>query len=625
LKIQLFALGLGLFLFSSIGQVKGQNLIKGKVIDDKGKPISDVKIKINTLKQVVSDQNGLFKLESNKLDFPIKQTIAKDGYLLNELDFDEDANFITIELDPVKPKPSNAALAPNKPTEVEKFKILLVDSLSIPLAHVKLLINQEPLYSDTHGIIMVEKLPEIENIISPIFKIISFQKETSKLKIVLKPNNVLSSAELKHALETENDLFYNNYFNVLAADIQQERTILLQYSSKIQTEILTITSRLKNDTLITLQKRMELENKVKLLEDKLAESKIALLKSDDKTGSLIRKLKTVILKKDSIQAATKAKLEIVTKEKEAADFKVIIYGGLTLVFLILSILLYFLYAKIQLKNKEIRQKSDKISEQNILINRHLEEISQSIQAAKIIQNSILPPLDMIHQYLPHCLVYYKPKDVVGGDFYWFRAKQNVIYIAAIDCTGHGVPGALTSMMGFNILNQVFQQFEAPNPALILNEVNQRFIRSTNHNTEVLKSSIDGMDVSICKINLTDKKLEYAGAKLPLFLVRENELLSTKGSAFPIGTVRNGKLPEYTDSIVELQANDMIYIGSDGYTSQMGGEDGTEKYNNARFKKLLLDIAPKPLEHQLIQIDKEFLEWKGNFDQLDDILVIGFKV
>ncbi|MBY0426159.1 MAG: SpoIIE family protein phosphatase [Cytophagales bacterium] len=613
------------FLFTSVAHFQVQSQIKGKVVDAKGTPVEGVNIKINKLKPVVSDKNGMFKLESSKLDFPIVPVVSKEGFQLAELDFDEENNFLTIDLEGhtnaiTKKKPVATGL------EEKKFKVLVIDSLSIPLAHVKLVIQDVVYYSDGQGLVLLETLPQLENISSPIFEIMSSKKTADQITLILKPYHVMSALELKQAMEVENNLFYDHYFNVLAEDIQQERTILIQYSAKIQSEILSITKRLKNDTLISATKRKELENKVVMLEDKLIESRAALMKSDDKTGSLIRQLKKIIVKKDSIQAVTKAKLATVTIEKEAADFKVLIYASLTGLFLVLSVLLYFLYAKIQLKNKEIKQKSDKIAEQNVVINKHLDEVSQSIHAAKIIQNSILPPLDRIHQYLPQCLVYYKPKDIVGGDFYWFRVKNDIIYIAAIDCTGHGVPGALTSMMGFNILNQVFQQFDVPDPAVILNEVNLRFIRSTsNDNTEVLKSSLDGMDVSICKINVGEKKLDYAGAKLPLFLVRNNELLSSKGSAFPIGTVRNGKLPEYTYETLDLLPNDMIYISSDGYTSQMGGPDGTEKYNNSRFKKLLLNIASKSINDQIGLIDKDFVDWKGKYDQLDDILVIGFKI
>lgn len=623
MKILIQTLGLGFLLLVSFVNVKGQNQIKGKVTDEKGAPVGGVKIFINNLNQVVSEKDGSFKLGVNKLDFPIKSNIIKEGHLVEEVDFDEDANFISIKLEVKKSThPTVAKPAPNK----EKFNILVVDSLGIALSHVKIVVEDNEYFTDEHGLITLEKTPEIEKITCPIFKITSSEKSSNQIKLILKPIKESAPVVTKLSLEAENELYYDNTFNVLAEDIQQERKILLQYAAKIQNEIVSITLRLKNDTLLSKTKRLELESKALALENKLIESRAALIKSDDKTGSLIRQLKMVIAKKDSIHEATKAKLVKVTKEKEEADFKVLIYGGLSLVFLVLTILLYFLYSKIQIKNKEIKLKSDQISEQNLVINKQLDEISQSIQAAKIIQNSILPPIERIHQYLPNSLVYYKPKDIVGGDFYWFRAKGDIIYLAAIDCTGHGVPGALTSMMGFNLLNQVFQQHETPNAALILNEVNARFIRSTsNEQTDVLKSSIDGMDVSICKININERKLEYAGAKLPLFLIRDNEMLSTKGSAFPIGTVRNGKLPEYTDTEVELLPNDMLYIGSDGYTSQMGGPDGTEKYNNARFKKLLLEIAKKPLNEQLAQIDKEIMDWKGNYDQLDDILLMGFKI
>lgn len=314
--------------------------------------------------------------------------------------------------------------------------------------------------------------------------------------------------------------------------------------------------------------------------------------------------------------------------------------------------------KIQKEILEIQKKE--VTEKN-------NNIMDSIHYAKRIQGAILPQQSTIKTILPNSFVYYEPKDIVSGDFYWidkinFLEEQNreeetfniynnsietkyssskslanfnydteikcldsseKIIFAAVDCTGHGVPGAFMSVIGYNSLNKIIYEYNLSEPAAILNQLNQEVrqtLRQDNDNSEVK----DGMDIALCSLDLERNVLQFAGANNPLFIVRDNELKIIKGDRFPIGVYNNDTNNLFNNHTIQLKEGDAIYIFSDGYADQFGGVKG-KKFKNKQFKEILLFIQDYDMDEQKEILKRTLEEWRGETNQVDDILVVGVKI
>lgn len=272
--------------------------------------------------------------------------------------------------------------------------------------------------------------------------------------------------------------------------------------------------------------------------------------------------------------------------------------------------------KVEERTKEILKQKEIIEENN-------KHITDSIKYAKRIQEAFLPTEEGIKSYLKNSFVIYKPKDIVSGDFYWVERKDNKILFAVVDCTGHGVPGAFMSIIGFNGLNQIVNEYDHTQPAEILNQLNRNVSNTLRQKVEdsVIR---DGMDIAICSLDLERNVLEFAGANNPLVIIRDGEVLKIKGDKHPIGNYIDAEEYEFTNNEIELLPNDKIYIFSDGFIDQFGGPGG-KKLKYANFKKLLLNNYQKPMSEQKKAINTFFEEWRKDFEQIDDVCVIGISI
>ncbi len=270
----------------------------------------------------------------------------------------------------------------------------------------------------------------------------------------------------------------------------------------------------------------------------------------------------------------------------------------------------------QLAALEISKQREELSVKN-------KNIMDSINYAKRIQEAMLPSEFLFRKLLPNSFLFYKPKDVVSGDFYWVTEKESKIFIAAVDCTGHGVPGAFMSIIGFDLLRNITKEQGVENPAQILNllnlGINETF--SKNANESYIK---DGMDVSLLVIDRNLKTLEYAGAFNPLYIARNNKIIDVKGNRFAVGKIEGNESLKFDNHIVPYNDNDIVYIFSDGYADQFGGPLG-KKFKFRRFRHLLLTISSLPVIKQKAFLEENFNSWKGQLEQVDDILVIGIKL
>jgi serine phosphatase RsbU (regulator of sigma subunit)/tetratricopeptide (TPR) repeat protein len=270
--------------------------------------------------------------------------------------------------------------------------------------------------------------------------------------------------------------------------------------------------------------------------------------------------------------------------------------------------------------EKVKERTSEVVKQKEVIEEKNKHITDSIKYAKRIQEAIIPGENMVQAMLKNSFVLYKPKDIVSGDFYWIERKGNKILFAVVDCTGHGVPGAFMSIIGFNGLNQIVNEYNYTKPSEILTHLNKIISHTLRQRVEdsVIR---DGMDMAICSIDLETNKLEFAGAFNPLFIIRNNEVMEVRGDKQPIGNFLGHENYEFTNKEITLFPNDKLYLFSDGFADQFGGPNGKKlKYNH--FRKMLLDNHSKPMKEQKQSINTFFEDWRQGFEQIDDVCIIG---
>lgn len=298
--------------------------------------------------------------------------------------------------------------------------------------------------------------------------------------------------------------------------------------------------------------------------------------------------------------------------------KTVVIFSFIFIFLLAIGILYF-YLKLKKTNLALNDKNDAITLQKLLIEDKNKEILDSISYAKRIQSAILPSKELIEDSFADSFIIYIPKDIVAGDFYWMEQKDNKILFAAADCTGHGVPGAMVSVICNNGLNKSVREYRLTDPGKILNKTREIVLKQFEKSEDEVK---DGMDIALC--SLEGNTLKYAGANNPLWILRKNDTAveEIKADKQPIGQFDNPK--PYTTHTIELEKGDNIYIFSDGFADQFGGEKG-KKFKTLNFKNLLLSIQNHTMKEQEASIKNAFEKWKGDLEQVDDICIIGVKV
>jgi len=262
----------------------------------------------------------------------------------------------------------------------------------------------------------------------------------------------------------------------------------------------------------------------------------------------------------------------------------------------------------------------KLEEKNRIIEEKNKDIVDSINYAKRIQEAILPEPAEFSSLFPESFVLYRPKDIVSGDFYWVGEKNGRIVLAAADCTGHGVPGAFMSMIGNAFLNEIVMEKGVVSPDEILGHLREKIMKALKQGGG--SETRDGMDISLISMENGSGKLEYAGANNPLWVVRGKAVEDLKADKQPIGITAGDSLPFRKQSI-SVQKGDCVYLFTDGYADQFGGKDG-KKFKYKPLQELLAGNSALPMNEQKKMLDRTFTEWKGNLEQVDDVLIIGFR-
>tara|TARA_R110002050_G_scaffold63048_2_gene138107 strand:+ start:1404 stop:3272 length:1869 start_codon:yes stop_codon:yes gene_type:complete len=437
----------------------------------------------------------------------------------------------------------------------------------------------------------------------------SWNKELRKLRVQLNTEEQIN----KQKSQEINELMKK--IGSLNASIQEKEAVLNQREK----DLYEIQERIQIQRI----RFNQLEDQLDLNNEIIQAKQAAIDRSDRKLKTQIQELDQAREDFEEVQKSMSQTLALLENQRLFTTIAV-------LVSILIAVLLFYSYRNfrklksqavvINQQKMEAEVQRDEISKQHVELEYKTKEITDSINYAKRIQEAMLPPMHYFNKYLPNNLVFYLPKDIVAGDFYWMEEAGDLTIFAAADCTGHGVPGALVSVICANALNRSVREYHLTQPASILDKTLEIVLEKFERSDEDVK---DGMDISLCSFNNKTGALQYAGANNPLWVIRKdsNEIEEYKANKQPIGSYFNHE--PFTNHSLVLEEGDTAYIFSDGYSDQFGGENG-KKFKSINFKALLLSIVHLELKEQEEKIKQAFYDWMGSYEQLDDICVIGFK-
>ncbi|MGZ3866708.1 MAG: tetratricopeptide repeat protein, partial [Bacteroidia bacterium] len=336
----------------------------------------------------------------------------------------------------------------------------------------------------------------------------------------------------------------------------------------------------------------------------------------------------VAKKEAELKAKAEAQAAINAEEKKRQVISLVLVSCILVLVVVFSIFLFRRFKItqkqkhiIELQKDEVSRQKAIVEEQKHLVEEHQKEIIDSITYAKRLQTAILPHDSLIKQFLPDNFIYYKPKDIVAGDFYWMEHKENFCFIAAADSTGHGVPGAMVSVVCSNALNRAVNEFNLRDTGKILDKTHELVLQTFSKSGEEIK---DGMDISLCRINTETKEAQWSGANNQLWYVKngEGQMTEIKADKQPIGKTDDPK--PFTTHEIKLQKGDVLYLMTDGYPDQFGGEKG-KKFKYKQLEEILVMNSNRSLSEQKEKLIHTFEAWKGKLEQVDDVTIIGIKL
>lgn len=488
----------------------------------------------------------------------------------------------------------------------------------------------------------------------PRFEVNEARLNEEKLKV--------SELFLAHAVKTRAD--WEELYKVTDVALQLEKEVVRQQSVVIDSQRLIMIAQ--EQEIIEQQLRLEELNKQIGQKQKTLEEKIIVLSRQEKEISIQNQLisrqqaevagqkeildrqtaniETQDLKIKEQQAKMSAQENILIEQLKAIEKQKLLLYFAIIALILVSGLGYFIYRAYRIKikaNRILAEKNIQISRQKDEIEKQRDEIRQqkeiaekqrdhiayqkkhitdSIEYARKIQTALLPSLELFSSDLDH-FVLYKPRDIVSGDFYWVTRINGQQIIIVADCTGHGVPGAFMSMLGVSLINEIVNNKGIVQPDQIMNTLRDNVIISLKQ--KEIKSEIkDGMDMCICKFDLNNQILDFAGANNPLYLFQDGELIEVKGNNMPVAIHEH--MAPFTNHRFELKKGDTFYIFSDGYVDQFGGSN-LKKYLSKNFKNTLLEMQSMPMYQQGVRLNNIFEDWRRDVEQIDDVTVIGVRI
>jgi serine phosphatase RsbU (regulator of sigma subunit)/outer membrane biosynthesis protein TonB len=583
-----------LFLCASLSLAAQPSPVKVKVLDENGKPLKGAMVWINDSDVYISNPDGTLSILLVGGEKPTKVSATKGSLELKKWDYNE----------------KNKAL-----------KIILGEKTPEPVA---------------------KKEPEPKPQPKPA-------PEPKKVEPVVK-------VEEKDTV----DIFKADFDKIINS-LDYEKQVLAQESEKIKAEMQLISEKMNSQNLSPAQQQA-LSKQMSRLESALIDNEKQFQQAQAQTHEIFKKLQAVMIERDSIAVVAKQALDDVQSERTQSKQNLLIFSVIAAGLLILLAIAFFIarqfrqknvvigkaYREIELKNSELNKQREEIAakaeslrqanelisashaeleKKNLEINRKNQKILASIQYASRMQTALLPDIQRIRGAIPEFFVLLKPRDMVSGDFYWFEEVQGKTVLTAVDCTGHGVPGAIMSMVGMEQLEEIVKIHGITDPAEILKRLDKsiRTIMKQEQN-----KTRDGMDMALCVIDTDKQEVKFAGAKNPIVYVQKDEkgeqqLHLIKADKFPIGGWEADSDKLFTEHRIALQKQKTtFYLFSDGFEDQFGGNEN-RKFMSKNMRNLLFEIHEKSMDEQRRILDSTITNWQGSREQTDDILVIGFRI
>lgn len=644
----------------SYTKVLGDTAVRGRVVTKNKLPVDGVRVLVanSQIPPATTDIDGYFTLDlPQDFNFTSSNNIVVFGAKLKGVGYvvSKSNNFVLITV--------------NREDGERLNNVVVFDANKKPVSKLNILINGFSYISNNRGKIIlkgtINKLAKFTirgyQIISKVF----IKKEASvyiyvsekeqpktppppkpeKIDTVAREDSVKRDTTPVKAIATKQPPVTINYPDADFSALEKAKIIFNHKSESIQKQINNIQKRLSDDTGLGSADRTRLQAELAKLQAALKKNNEDYLKFQADVRSRISKMKKLL--SDTQQELEKTQLEKQLNEQQAFT-RSIIFISIALLAIISAIFLYFIsrrrkkqreqlaekVSEINQQKEEITAQRDMIEEQAVELEKRNEKITDSIRYAQTIQDSILPSKIRIHEVFEDSFIFYKPKDIVSGDFYWFTEKGDDLIISAIDCTGHGVPGGFMTMMGNTLLNQIINVDNVMDPAEILNLLDAKVKETlqTHLRDDDDERGGDGMDMVLLKLNFKERKGVFAGAKNPLYYIHEgqDDLLYIRGTSMSIGSLFAKKDRRYKSHEFDITGNETFYLVTDGYQDQLGGasrnSDGKrKKFMRQRFMDILKSGSKLPMDEQKSILNREFQDWKEIGDQTDDVTIIGIKI
>lgn len=450
---------------------------------------------------------------------------------------------------------------------------------------------------------------------------IGFQRYFHKNGILAIIGNFYNGKEDGYILEFNNNgqLINSRLFN---NGVEQPKDTVFQKKYVELFESMLDFVKKENEVVLKVRKLKSTEEELALKQKEILISELQGQKKQQEIEALNKdkslkelELKNVQLETNKQKEEAKIKNEQLKQEQQQRWF---LYGGLSLV-IVFSGFVFNRLKITQRQNNIIASQKKEVETQKHSIQEKQKEITDSINYAQRLQQAILPPTEFITKNFPDNFILYKPKDIVAGDFYWAEQINDLFFIAAADCTGHGVPGAMVSVVCSNALNRTVKEFALTDTGKILDKTRELVIETFEKSNAEIK---DGMDISLLCIDKKNQKLYWSGAHNALWYIQDNILTEIKADKQPVGKSYDAK--PFTTNSIDYKTDTTFYLFTDGFADQFGGPKG-KKFKYKQFEETLVAINQKSMTEQSNIIDKKFNEWKGSLEQVDDVCVIGIKI
>ncbi len=627
----------------SITMIRPQQL-KGRVLSNRNIPIEGLLVTIlgvRSLPPVATDAEGYFSLTIPQ-DIEIGQETKFLAYDAGRLGLNSKVNF---EIKQSENDDIVYLFVDIPPKPVREIKV--VDQFQVPVADVTVIVDNQYRYvTGVDGLVRPDAdITNFSAFLTQEFQILSLDYEDAGSVMRVAVRTLEGGEEAKALTFGENK----------KVDIVNEAlSNLIQTQADVESEIENIQKQLENP-YITPEERARLQERLSELRSELANVTAFLLATTERAQEVFEELR---IENKNTQDYLEEALETIETQKENEELQAqqtrLTYG----IFSILAIALLSIAAIFYFNGRKISKQKDQLAENNRMLeetavimdqkNRQINEkneqlvektneleetnnkITDSIRYAETIQKSILPSTEQIQTAFPESFIFFRPRDIVSGDFYWYSRKGDDFIITAADCTGHGVPGAFMTMMGNTLLNQIINESNNLDPAEILTTMNEQVQITLRQRQAGENRDGDGMDMSLIRINRVKNEVVFAGAKNPLYYVQDGELFYMKGTNISIGSTLKAKNREFKNHTIPLKGGEIFYLVSDGFQDQLGGNSNDpsirrKKYMKTKFIDFIYRCSQYPLLEQEALFEQEFDNWRGDNSQTDDVVVIGLKV